>query len=256
MCRLLIAVLLCPASALRAVPGLRATPRAPLHAPRPSTAPFSGAAVLSGALTALPTTAVLADDFWVELNKPPIELGPLKVNPIGWCLILGYVSYVAWQINKPLSEGEIKYNEKKAEEAKAAAEAARDFLKAASEEEGARVLPSGLVFREFFPGSGEAPTADSKVVVHYEGTLYDGTVFDSSIARGEPTEFKVGQVIKGWQEGLTLMTPGSKAYLTIPSELAYGEASIGQIPGNSALKFEVQLLEVKEGGGGLFGFGN
>merc|ERR1712050_310281 len=124
----------------------------------------------------------------------------------------------------------------------------------AAEAEGAQVLPSGLVFCETVPGSGESPVAGSKVVVHYEGKLANGEVFDSSLARNEPAEFKVGQVIKGWQEGLQLMKPGGKATLTIPANLAYGPMAVGSIPGNSALQLQVELLEVREAGG-LFGFG-
>jgi FKBP-type peptidyl-prolyl cis-trans isomerase FkpA len=136
----------------------------------------------------------------------------------------------------------------------AAAAGAETFLAAATEEEGAVRQPSGLVFRELTPGSGERPTPDDTVKVHYTGTLFDGTQFDSSIARGEPSEFKVGQVIKGWQEGLQLMRPGGKAILTVPADLAYGPVPQGKIPGMSALKFEVELLEVKQGsGGGMFG---
>ena len=99
-------------------------------------------------------------------------------------------------------------------------------------------------------GDGASPTKADKVKVHYEGKLVDGTVFDSSIARGEPTEFKLNQVIPGWQEGLQLMKPGGKALLSIPAELGYGEMGVpgGKIPGRAALSFEVELLEVKEGG--------
>jgi len=216
--------------------------------------PSQLASASAAALASLPAVA-LADDWWIELNKPPITLNPFTINPIGYTVILGYVAYIAWQINKPMSEGEkaaLLVREQAAEEAAAAA---GPFLQAAREAEGARELPSGLVFRELKAGEGEAPTPDNKVVVHYEGSLADGTVFDSSIKRGEPTEFKVDQVIKGWQEGLQLMRPGSKAVLTLPAEIAYGPGSVGTIPANSTLQFEVQLIEIKEGGGGFLGFG-
>ena len=88
----------------------------------------------------------------------------------------------------------------------------------------------------------------AKVKVHYEGKLSNGAIFDSSYSRGEPSEFKLNQVIPGWTEGLAMMKPGGKARLTIPSNLAYGPMETGSIPGNSALQFEVELLEIKESG--------
>jgi FKBP-type peptidyl-prolyl cis-trans isomerase FklB len=96
-------------------------------------------------------------------------------------------------------------------------------------------------------GSGDKPTPQSKVKVHYHGTLTDGTVFDSSVDRGEPTEFGVGQVIKGWTEGLQLMSVGSKFKFFIPQELAYGANPRpgGVIKPFMPLIFEVELLEIK-----------
>lgn len=104
---------------------------------------------------------------------------------------------------------------------------------------------SGLQYQVVTEGTGAKPTADDKVKVHYTGTLLDGTKFDSSVDRGEPAEFGVSQVIKGWTEGLQLMPVGSKYIFWIPSELAYGERGAGQdIKPNSTLKFEVELLEI------------
>ena len=94
-------------------------------------------------------------------------------------------------------------------------------------------------------GNGKAPKATDQVECHYEGTLIDGTKFDSSVDRGEPAEFGVGQVIKGWTEGLQIMPVGSKYIFWIPAELAYGERGAGQdIKPNSVLKFEVELLDI------------
>ena len=97
-------------------------------------------------------------------------------------------------------------------------------LKAAASEPGAVQTASGLVVQELIAGEGDSPTAADKVKCHYEGTLVDGTIFDSSYARGEPIEFGLGQVIKGWTEGLQLMKKGGKAKLTIPPDIAYGPA--------------------------------
>ncbi|QCO67774.1 FKBP-type peptidyl-prolyl cis-trans isomerase [Luteimonas yindakuii] len=103
---------------------------------------------------------------------------------------------------------------------------------------------SGLQYEVLTPGTGPTPSAGDRVRVHYEGKLLDGTVFDSSIQRGEPVEFSLGEIIPGWQEGLQLMQQGAKHRLWIPSSLGYGEQGAGPIPPNAALQFEVELIEV------------
>ena len=93
---------------------------------------------------------------------------------------------------------------------------------------------------------GEKPLEDSRIVVHYRGTLIDGTEFDSSYSRGEPIELNLNQVIKGWQEALQLMSVGSKWEIVIPSELAYGERGAGRvISPNSTLLFDIELISIK-----------
>lgn len=120
------------------------------------------------------------------------------------------------------------------------------FLAENAKKEGVVVTESGLQYKEVVSGEGEIPTAENTVVVHYKGTLTDGTVFDSSYDRGEPAEFPVTGVIKGWVEALQLMNVGDKFELAIPSELAYGQRGSGQIIGPDAtLLFEVELLEIK-----------
>eukprot|EP00605_Chrysophyceae_sp_TOSAG23-4_P000225 GSChrysophyteH1.ASY1.ANO1.262.1 assembled CDS len=105
--------------------------------------------------------------------------------------------------------------------------------------------PSGLVYSEIIAGIGAQPTADSTVLVHYHGTLTDGTVFDSSVDRGEPIKFPLKNVIAGWQEGVALMRQGGKATLVVPSDLAYGDqGSPPVIPPGATLQFDVELLEV------------
>ena len=105
---------------------------------------------------------------------------------------------------------------------------------------------SGLVYLETKQGDGVSPTIQSTVEVHYHGTLLsDGKVFDSSVERGETISFPLGQVIKGWQEGLQLMKEGGKATLLCPSDIAYGDAGSGEvIPGGAFLKFDVELFKV------------
>ena len=122
--------------------------------------------------------------------------------------------------------------------------AGRAFLEANKSKEGVKVLPSGLQYKILKEGTGKSPTAEDKVRTHYSGKLIDGTEFDSSIKRGKPAEFPVKGVIKGWTEALQLMKEGGKWQLFIPSDLAYGERGNRSIPGNSALIFEVELLEI------------
>ena len=120
------------------------------------------------------------------------------------------------------------------------------FLEKNKDAEGVVTTESGLQYKVLKAGEGDCPTLENTVKVHYEGKLLDGTVFDSSIQRGEPIEFSVGQVIKGWTEALQLMNTGSKYQLFIPSELAYGERGAGNLitPG-AMLTFEVELLSFK-----------
>lgn len=107
-----------------------------------------------------------------------------------------------------------------------------------------RQTASGLQYKEVVKGSGASPKATDEVLVHYTGKLLDGTVFDSSVERGEPISFPLNGVIAGWTEGLQLMKEGGKAILYIPSELAYGDNGTGPIPGGATLIFEVELLKV------------
>ena len=104
--------------------------------------------------------------------------------------------------------------------------------------------PTGLQYRILKEGTGSSPSSTDKVKVHYVGKLLDGTVFDSSIERGEPSEFGLNQVIRGWTEGLQLMKPGAKYEFFIHPKIAYGSRPRPKIPGNSLLIFEVELLDI------------
>jgi FKBP-type peptidyl-prolyl cis-trans isomerase FklB len=120
------------------------------------------------------------------------------------------------------------------------------YLEANAKKEGVIVTESGLQYKEVVSGEGEMPTSDKTVVVHYKGTLTDGTEFDSSYKRGEPAEFPVTGVITGWVEALQLMNVGDKFELAIPSDLAYGSKGSGQTIGPDAtLLFDVELIEIK-----------
>lgn len=133
------------------------------------------------------------------------------------------------------SEGET--NAKKGEE----------FLAANGKKDGVKTTASGLQYKVLKSGSGKSPKATDTVKVHYHGTLIDGTVFDSSVQRGEPVSFPVDGVIPGWVEALQLMKEGDKWQLAIPSKLAYGERGPGgPIGPNSTLLFEVELLAIEK----------
>jgi len=139
------------------------------------------------------------------------------------------------------------------EEKKSEANAIENLEKGASflEENGKRAgvvtTESGLQYEVITMGKGPKPSETSTVSVHYEGSLIDGTIFDSSVENGEPVTFPLNGVIPGWTEGLQLMPVGSKYKLYIPSNLAYGSRDTGPIPGNSVLIFTVELLDIVDG---------
>lgn len=120
------------------------------------------------------------------------------------------------------------------------------FLNTNKTSEGVKETPSGLQYKVITEGSGDSPTAEDVVEVHYTGKLLDGTVFDSSVERGQPVKFPLNGVIPGWTEGLQLMKPGAKYILYIPSTLAYGDRGTGPIPGGATLIFEVELLSIEK----------
>lgn len=122
----------------------------------------------------------------------------------------------------------------------------REYLEKNKDVEGVKVTASGLQYQVVKEGDGLQPGPNDVVTVHYTGKLIDGTVFDSSVERGEPATFAVGQVIPGWVEGLQLMREGAAYRLFIPSNLAYGPHGTGPIQPNSTLIFDVQLLKVEK----------
>ena len=143
-----------------------------------------------------------------------------------------------------LRQQQMKKQAEFANKSKAAGEA---YLAANKKKSGVKTLASGVQYKVIKSGSGKTPTRADSVVVHYRGTLIDGTEFDSSIARGKPLTFPVTGVIKGWTELLLLMKEGDKWQATIPSDSAYGPRGSGQVIGpNSTLIFDIELLEVKK----------
>ncbi|MBO7440049.1 MAG: FKBP-type peptidyl-prolyl cis-trans isomerase [Bacteroidales bacterium] len=123
-------------------------------------------------------------------------------------------------------------------------EAGKKFLEENAKKDGVKTLPSGIQYIVLEEGKGAKPTIDDQVECDYEGSLIDGTVFDSSIKRGEPATFPLKNVIKGWQEAIPMMPLGSKWKIFIPAELGYGEQGSYTIPGNSVLIFDVKLLQI------------
>ena len=123
---------------------------------------------------------------------------------------------------------------------------AHAFLAEAAQRKGAIRTESGLIYTEITPGSGDSPQPTDTVTVHYHGTLRDGSVFDSSAKRGSPFEFQLDGVIPCWSEGVGMMKVGGKSIIICPPEIAYGERGAPPlIPGNAALSFEVELIEIK-----------
>jgi len=135
--------------------------------------------------------------------------------------------------------------QKRQEEAIAIESAASaKFLEAEAKKKGAQVTASGLIYTEIKPGTGASPKPTDRVRVHYHGTLRDGTVFDSSVERGSPTEFPLNRVIPCWTEGVAMMKEGGKSRLVCPASIAYGNRSTGRIPAGAALAFDIELLEI------------
>jgi FKBP-type peptidyl-prolyl cis-trans isomerase FklB len=143
------------------------------------------------------------------------------------------------------AQQEQKINKQRQEAGKVHKEAGEKYLAENAKKDGVITLPSGLQYQVIKEGNGKKPSAKDSVKCHYEGFLIDGTVFDSSIQRGEPAVFGLQQVIAGWTEGLQLMQEGAKYRFFIPYRLAYGEGGAGSsIPPFAALVFDVELIQV------------
>lgn len=152
------------------------------------------------------------------------------------------------EVMKQFQEQEMaRREEKQKAEAEANEKEAEAFFAENAKKEGVKETESGLQYKVLEEGEGAKPSADDTVTVHYRGRLLDGTEFDSSYERDQPATFALNSVIAGWTEALQLMPVGSKYELYVPAELAYGPGGNGPIPPNSALIFEVELLEIGDG---------
>ncbi|WP_422449941.1 MULTISPECIES: FKBP-type peptidyl-prolyl cis-trans isomerase [unclassified Endozoicomonas] len=158
----------------------------------------------------------------------------------------GVESAVAHEdLHAAFTEMQTRLQAEEAEKARVLAAEGEQFLAENAKREGVQVTESGLQFEIMAEGDGEKPTRTSTVRTHYHGTLIDGTVFDSSVQRGEPAEFPVSGVIAGWTEALQMMSVGSKWKLFVPYHLAYGERGAGGAIGPyTTLVFEVELLDI------------
>ena len=158
-------------------------------------------------------------------------------------------AYLRWEVKVDEAMTEEAFKQKKDEEAAAIEQASKDAFAAYLAENGITAEPteSGLIYVQTKRGRGPKPKEQQMVKVHYTGRLLDGTVFDSSIDRGEPIEFPLGvhQVIPGWDEGIAMMSKGEKGTLYIPYNLAYGPRQTGPIPAYSNLIFDVELVDFK-----------
>lgn len=149
---------------------------------------------------------------------------------------------------KIMAKFQIQQQEKANKKIVLTKEKGKQFLENNKKNPDVKVTASGLQYKVIKASNGVSPNANDNVKVHYHGTLIDGTVFDSSVERGEPITFGLSQVIKGWTEGLQLMKTGEKFIFYIPSELGYGDRAAGpKIPAGSTLIFEVELFEVNPG---------
>ena len=185
-------------------------------------------------LSQMGATDISAEDF-AQAIKDVLEGNELKVSHReAQSIVQDY-----------FQKQEQKLQAQRAEAGKAHKEAGEKYLDEHAKKDGVITLPSGLQSPVLKEGNGKKPTAKDTVMCHYEGFLIDGTVFDSSVQRGEPATFPLQQVIAGWTEGLQLMQEGAKYRFFIPYRLAYGEGGAGNsIPPFAALIFDVELIQV------------
>lgn len=220
--------------------------------------PVITAAVLSSALaqttldlkeTKARSSYAIGADIAKSIKRQPLELDTKALAAGLTDGLEGKLALSEAELSAALASLQQQLQEKaRAQQAEAGdknLKAGEEFLAANGKKEGIKTTKSGLQYQVVKSGSGKTPKATESVKVHYHGTLIDGTVFDSSVERGEPISFPVNGVIPGWTEALQLMKEGDKWKLFIPSALAYGENGAGpKIGPNSVLIFDVELLSV------------
>jgi len=225
--------------------------------PAPATAPPTPPTVSSVAVPGLDTDNAkvgyaLGMSVGTALKRQGVELDEPTFDRGFRDAFLGPTTLMTEdQLKTILTAFQAEMRQKQQERARVAAEKNKQegaaFLEGNKSKEGVVVLPSGLQYKILTAGTGPKPTSTDTVICNYRGTLIDGTEFDSSYKRGQPTTFPVTGVIKGWTEALELMPVGSKWQLWVPPDLAYGERGAGSAIGpNSTLIFEVELVSIKE----------
>ena len=191
------------------------------------------------------TSYALGADLGENLKKQNVEINyDIFMAGLTDGMETGLIKLDQKQRREVMASLQRKLREKADSEGKNNLILADQFLKNNKEKENIKETPTGLQYRVIKEGKGSSPKREDRVKVHYVGKLMDGTEFDSSIKRGEPSEFGLTQVIKGWTEGLQLMKLGAKYEFFIHPKIAYGSRARPTIPANSLLIFEVELLEI------------
>ena len=244
MRRNLIASVLLLSSATLALAEEEAKPAAAKAAPaKPGSARVAGAGPATESAKTLYAIGLVLSQNFAPLKLSASELATVQEGIADG--VLGRPAKVDLQTYGPKIRDFA--NARVASGAETEKKAGAAFLAKEAAESGAVKQPTGFLYKEITAGTGASPKASDKVKVHYRGTLRDGTVFDSSIDRGEPVTFPLSGVIPCWTQGLQLMKTGGKARLVCPSELAYGDAgSPPKIKGGAALVFEVELLSIEK----------
>ncbi len=216
----------------------KASPAAPKAAPKQASNPASSA------LTTDEQKTVYALGLSIQRSLVPFDLSPAEIEIVKQAISDAAAGKPAVDINEWAPKMQAFQQSRGGRAAQREKALSEEYLAKAAAEPGAVKTPSGLIYRELTPGTGESPKATDKVKVHYRGTLVNGTEFDSSYKRNQPAEFPLNGVIKCWTEGVQKMKVGGKAKLTCPSDLAYGDQGRPSIPGGATLIFEVELLGI------------
>ena len=233
-------------AALLAAPLSAAETAKPAETPKSKEAPSKAAKASSGALKTDEQKILYTLGVAVGRNLRPFDLTPEELKVVTMGIkddVLKAPLQAELNVYGPrIQELEQARLAKRAEKEK---KKSQDYLDKAAKEPGAKVSPSGLIFLELRAGEGPIPASTDTIKAHYEGKLMDGTVFDSSYARGAPIEFAVTGVIPCWTEALLKMRVGGKARVVCPSKIGYGDGgNPPRIPGGAALDFQVELMEI------------
>jgi len=211
----------------------------------PKAAPRTSSAAAGPALATDEQKAVYALGLSVQRSLLPFDLSPAELEIVKQAIVDAAAGKPAVDLNEwgpKIGQLQKSRSDRLAQREKALA---GEYLAKAAAEPGAVKMPSGLIYRELTPGTGDSPKATDTVKVHYRGTLINGTEFDSSYKRNQPAQFQLNGVIKCWTEGVQKMKVGGKSKLACPSDLAYGDQGRPPvIPGGATLVFEVELLGI------------